>query len=122
MNYNKMTQLSLLLLLCMLISASTAFAGVKERMKERLPAIADLKSKGIIGENNSGYLGYVTSNRVNEALIAAENKDRKSIYAYFAKQQNTTLEKVELIQAKRKAERAKPGEFIQTPDGKWVKK
>jgi uncharacterized protein YdbL (DUF1318 family) len=122
MNYNKMTQLSLLLLLCVLISASTAFAGVKERMKERLPAIADLKSKGIIGENNSGYLGYVTSNRVNEALIAAENKDRKSIYAYFAKQQNTTLEKVELIQAKRKAERAKPGEFIQTPDGKWVKK
>ena len=59
---------------------------------------------------------------VKEALIAAENKDRKAIYLHFAKQQNTTLEVVENVQAKRKAEKAKPGQFIQLPEGQWVKK
>ncbi|MBT7261847.1 MAG: DUF1318 domain-containing protein, partial [Desulfobacula sp.] len=38
------------------------------------------------------------------------------------KQQNTTIEKIEEIQANRKAKRAKPGEFIQSRDGSWHKK
>lgn len=122
MNASKCIKISLLLCCCFFMSSQAVSAGIKERMKERLPVIADLKSKGVIGENNRGYLGYVSGNRANEALIAAENKDRKAIYSYFAKQQNTTLEVVEKVQANRKAEKAKPGEFIQNPDGSWVKK
>ncbi len=122
MKLSKIFKISLLVTLCLFMVSQAAIAGVKERMKERLPVIADLKTKGIIGENNRGYLGFVTGKKASEALIAAENKDRKAIYSYFAKQQNTTLEKVEIVQANRKAKRAKPGEFVQSPDGAWARK
>lgn len=122
MDNRNIIKISVLIVLCLLFASQAAFGGIKERMKKRLPEIADLKAKGIIGEDNRGYLGFVTGNRVNEALITAENKDRKLIYSHLAKQQNTTLEVVEKIQAQRKAKKARPGEFIQNPDGKWVKK
>jgi len=48
--------------------------------------------------------------------------NRKAIYTHFAKQQKTSLEVVEKVQARRKAEKADPGEFYQNPDGMWVRK
>ena len=123
MNIRRIFKLYVLIIITLMVSFQFAFAGgIKERMKLRLPAIAELKTKGIIGENNRGYLGFVTGSRAKEALIAEENKDRKKIYTYFAKKQNTTLDIVEKIQAKRKAGKVHPGKFFQKPDGTWVKK
>ena len=123
MNIRRIFKLYVLIIVTLMISFQFAFASdIKQRMKKRLPAIAALKTKGIIGENNRGYLGYVTETRAKEAIIAEENKDRKKIYIYFAKQQKTTLDTVEKVQAKRKADRVHPGEFFQKPDGAWVKK
>ncbi len=108
---------------CLIFTTQFVFAaGIKERMKARLPVIAALKAKGIIGENNQGYLGFVTATKADEAVITAENKDRKAIYSHFAKQQNTTVDVVEKVQAKRKAEKTKSGQFYQAADGKWIKK
>jgi uncharacterized protein YdbL (DUF1318 family) len=112
-----------LVIVCLVVSSQFVFAaGIKERMKARLPVIADLKAKGIVGENNKGYLGFVTANKVKADVVAAENKDRKAVYAHFAKQQNTTPGVVEDIQAKRKAQKVKAGQFFQKPDGAWQKK
>ena len=123
MNIRKIFKIYVLLILCLIVSSQSALAaGIKDRMKQRLPAIADLKAKGIIGEDNSGYLGFVTNARAQEEVIAAENNDRKTVYTHFAQQQNTTINIVEKVQAKRKAERTKPGEFFQNPDGSWHKK
>ncbi|MBW2655332.1 MAG: YdbL family protein [Deltaproteobacteria bacterium] len=123
MTIRNIFKLHILIIVCLVVSSQLALAaGIKERMKQRLPVIADLKAKGIIGEDNKGYLGFITDTRAQEGVIAADNKDRKMIYTHFAKQQNTSLEVVEKVQAKRKAERAKPGEFFQNPDGSWHKK
>jgi len=123
MNIRRIFKLYVLIIITLMISFQFAFAGgIKERMKLKLPAIAELKAKGIIGENNKGYLGFVTGSKAKKALIAEENKDRKKIYIYFAKQQKTTLDTVEKVQAKRKANRVHPGEFFQKPGGTWVKK
>ncbi|RLB91030.1 MAG: DUF1318 domain-containing protein [Deltaproteobacteria bacterium] len=123
MNIHKFFKIHVLLILCLIVSSQLVSASdIKDRMKQRLPVIADLKTKGIIGEDNKGYLGFVTSKRDQEAVIAAENKDRKKIYTYFAKQQNTTIDVVEKIQAARKAAKTAPGEFFQNPDGSWHKK
>jgi uncharacterized protein len=123
MNICKIFKIHLLLILCLIVSSQLALAaGIKDRMKQRLPAIADLKTRGIIGENNSGYLGFVTTARDKQDVVTAENKDRKAIYTHFAKQQNTTLNVVEKVQANRKAQRTKPGEFFQKPDGLWHKR
>lgn len=123
MNNRRFFKLYVLIIIALMISFQFAFAGgIKQRMKQRLPAIAALKTKGIIGENNRGYLGFVTKKKAQEDVIAAENKDRKKVYTYFAKEQETTLDIVEKIQAKRKADRTSSGEFFQKPNGTWVKK
>ncbi len=123
MNIRNITKISVLLIVCLIFSSQFACAaGIKDRMKKRLPVIADLKAKGIIGENNSGYLGFVTGKRVKEDVIAAENKDRKAVYNHFAKQQNTTIDVVEKVQAKRKTDKTKSGQFFQNKKGKWIKK
>jgi len=123
MNPRHIAKIHILIIICLVLSTQMVLAGgIKERMKQRLPVIAELKAKGIIGENNRGYLGFVTNVRVKEKVIAAENKDRRKIYKHFAKQQNTTPDVVEKVQANRKAQKAKPGEFFQKPDGSWHKK
>ena len=119
----KIFKIYVLLIICLIVSSQLVLAaGIKERMKQRLPAIAQLKAKGIIGENYRGYLGFVTGARAQEGVVAAENKDRKAIYTYFAKQQNTTVTVVEKVQGNRKAQKVKSGEFFQNPDGAWHKK
>jgi uncharacterized protein YdbL (DUF1318 family) len=119
---NLWKMIPLLVLFSLLLSPCALADAVKDRMIQRLPAIADLKTKGIIGEDNRGYLGYVTGNRVMEDVIAAENADRKTVYEIFAKQQNTSLDVVEAVQGARKAEKANPGEFYQNREGQWIKK
>lgn len=118
----KTLNIYILIIVCLAVTSLAFSAGIKERMKQRLPAIAQLKAKGIIGENNKGYLGFVTGARAEEGMIAAENKDRKMIYSHFAKQQKTLVDVVEKVQAKRKALKAKPGQFFQNFKGKWQKK
>jgi uncharacterized protein YdbL (DUF1318 family) len=123
MNIRNMTKIIVLLIVSLIVSSQYVFAaGIKERMKQRLPVIKGLKAKGIIGEDNKGYLGFVSGNKVQQDVIAAENKDRKLIYNHIAKQQNTTIDTVEKKQAKRKADKAKSGQFFQNGKGEWIKK
>jgi uncharacterized protein YdbL (DUF1318 family) len=112
----------LVLFSLVMFSGTVAAQTIKERMKQRLPVIVDLKTKGIVGENNQGYLAFVTGKKAKESLIASENKDRKTIYSYIAKQQKTSLNLVEKRRAIQLVELAKSGEFIQKPNGAWVKK
>ncbi len=123
MKYKKVLIVTILVLSGLLVIIGTSAAqGIKDRMKQRLPAIVDLKAKGIVGENNKGYLAFVTGKRSQEGLVASENKDRKAIYAHIAKQQNTSLSLVEKRRAMTLANRAKAGEFIQKADGSWKRK
>jgi len=122
----RIKQWTLWMVLC--IAAVLTFAGsvpaqgIKERMKERLPVIAELKKQGIVGEDNQGYLAFVGNEKSHESLIAQENQDRKTIYTHIAAQQNTSISVVEKNRALQLAERAAPGTYIQKPDGAWVKK
>ncbi|MCP3940778.1 MAG: YdbL family protein [Desulfobacteraceae bacterium] len=123
MKYKNIIIVNLMVVLGLLMFAGISIAqGIKDRMKQRLPVIVELKTKGIVGENNSGYLAFVTGQKSHEQIIASENKDRKTIYSHIAKQQNTSLRLVEKRRALILAERAMPGEFIQKADGAWIKK
>lgn len=112
----------LVLLGVFIFSGQAGAQDIKERMKQRLPAIVDLKAQGIVGENNQGYLAFVSGQKTQEALVESENQDRKSIYVQIAKQQNTSLDLVEKRRAMALADRAIPGEFIQKSDGAWIQK
>ncbi|MFN2436001.1 MAG: YdbL family protein [Desulfotignum sp.] len=104
------------------VAGSVPAQGIKERMKERLPVIAELKKQGIVGEDNRGYLAFVGKEKSHETLIDEENQDRQTIYAHIAAQQNTSISVVEKTRALQLAERAAPETYIQKPDGTWVKK
>jgi len=102
---------------------ATAFAdGIKSRMKQRLPQIVDLKNRGIVGETNTGYLGFVTANREKQDVVAAENADRKAIYTQIAKQQNVSVELVQKRRAEALFSSGTNGHYYQNPAGEWVRK
>jgi len=102
------------------------FAGasdIKARMQQRLPTIVKLKSAGIVGENNKGFLEYVPGAAQKEAgVVAAENKDRGTVYNAIAKQQGTTPGLVGERRAIQIGQKASPGEWLQDASGKWYKK
>lgn len=105
-----------------LFSASAFCGDIKQRMKDRLPRIIELKASGIIGENNQGLLAFVGDNKPDQALVDAENKDRQMVYAAIAKQQGATAAVVGQRRALQIAQRAKPGDWLQDAGGKWFQK
>ena len=102
------------------------FAGandIKARMQERLPTIVQLKSEGVIGENNRGYLEFIRGTAQKQSgVITAENNDRDAVYSAIAKQQGTTKQLVGQRRAIQIGERASSGEWLQDTSGKWYKK
>jgi uncharacterized protein len=103
-------------------SQAGAANGIKERMAARLPEIAVLKGKGVIGEDNLGYLQFVGAAKEKAELVQAENDDRRQVYQAIAKQQGTTVELVGRRRAQQIVEVALPGHWLQDANGSWYKK
>lgn len=97
---------------------------IKQNMLQRLPRINELKKLGLIGENRQGFLEAVNEKPAadDQALLEAENADRKAVYEAIARQQGTTAELVGQLRAKKIYEQAKSGEFLKQEGGSWAKK
>ncbi len=117
-----MTILTFVLIGFFVAGVSASADDIKTRMKKRLPVVKELKAKGIMGENNQGYLQFIGAKKEKADVIAAENKDRKTVYAAIAKQQGTTAELVGKRRALQIAKKAAPGEWVQDAGGNWNKK
>ena len=114
----------LFLLLLSFLFAATCQAGddIKGRMKARLPALAALKSQGVIGEDRQGYLAFRKADQSQETLIKEENDDRRQVYAAIAKQQGVDVVLVGSRRALQIAGQASAGTWLQKPDGTWYQK
>ena len=106
----------------LITDANSSGAEIKQRMIARLPVIKSLKDKGIVGENNKGYLEFIGKKKEQADVVEAENKDRRLVYEAIAKQQSTTAELVGKHRAVQIAEKAQAGEWLQDANGKWYKK
>ncbi len=95
---------------------------IKTRMAKRLPVIMDLKARGIVGENNQGYLAYPKGGEEQKAVVDAENADRKLVYQAIANKQGSSAEHVGKRRAMQITEKADPGQWLQDEKGKWFKK
>ena len=117
-------RISVMLLFFTAIALSAAAWGqdIKDRMRDRLPAIVALKKAGAVGENNKGYLESRSPSTNQKGVVDAENQDRRLIYAAIAKKQNTTPELVGQRRALQIAEKADPGTWIQDTSGRWRQK
>jgi hypothetical protein len=81
-----------------------------------------LKSQGIVGEDNRGYLAVLKDAGEQQGTVDAENQDRRKIYTAIAKQQGTTPDLVGRRRAMQIAQKADPGTMLQDADGHWRKK
>ena len=123
MKQRTITKILTFLIIGFFVLVATAFADdIKARIKNRLPAVKKLKAEGIVGEDNKGYLQFVGGNKAKADVVAAENKDRKTVYTAIAKQQGTTAELVGKRRALQIAKKAAPGEWIQDTGGKWIQR
>ena len=130
----------ILLILCSVLAlpASSALAGkydikemtppVKkalESRRERYDKLEFLKTDGVIGENNSGYVEVLKSGQGAESAVNAENADRKTIYKAIVEQNNLgsgALSAVEKVFAEVQRNKAGAGDKIQKEDGSWTTK
>jgi uncharacterized protein len=108
-------------MLLVMPSVSSA-QDIKARFKDRLPQIIELKSRGIIGETNHGYLDYVGSVREMQDVVDAENRDRRIVYEEIARQQGTTVQTVGQRRALQLRDLANPGDWVQDDAGRWYRK
>lgn len=97
-------------------------ADLKERMLARVPAINNLKDKGLVGENNAGFLEYRTDAKPEQNLINGENQDRKTVYGAIAKKQNVDVILVGQRRAKQIRDIGGAGHWFQKADGSWYRK
>ena len=114
--------LTVLLIGVFALSVAAFADDIKARMKNRLPVIKKLKSQGIVGEDNAGFVQFVGDKKASADVVAAENKDRQSVYEAIAKQQGTTAELVGRRRALQNEKRAEPGEWVQDASGQWQQK
>ena len=109
-------------ILGILVSDGHSADSIKQRMIDRLPVIKDLKARGIVGENNLGFLEFIGDQKEKADVVKAENRDRKSVYDAIAKKQGATAEVVGKHRAAQIAAKARTGELLQDANGKWYKK
>lgn len=98
-------------------------AAVKARMLQRRDAVQALVAKQAVGESNRGLLaarGKLTA--AESSLLAAENEDRKLVYAQIAAKTGASLEQVGRQRAAAIAERAAAGSWLQDEAGNWKQK
>ena len=123
MKQRRLTKILAFVLIGTFAAGISAFADdIKTRMKQRLPVIVELKTKGIVGENNAGYLEFIGKKKEKADIVAAENEDRKTVYEAIAQQQKTTAELVGKRRALQIAQKANPGEWVQDAGGNWIQK
>ena len=127
-----------LFMICVLICAAAAAAPAQAKydIKQMTPAVKaaldgrkgrfaelkELKSKGLIGETNRGYVQALGGGKQVEAAVAAENKDRKAVYEAIVQQNNLgsgALATVEAVFAGVQRDKAEPGEKVQDASGRW---
>lgn len=121
--HQRMTTLLALLLLTTASAFSANLGEIKAAMKERQPAIEALWAADKIGENNAGFVeARADLGPPEQALLEAENADRKRVYQAIAGATQTSLQQVGAQRAAQISKRAAAGLWLQDAAGKWYQK
>ncbi len=85
-------------------------------------SLEEAKTKGLVGENSTGYLGAVNpANSEAQALAEEINKKRRQAYQDIARRDGASVSTVESLAGEKAIEKTKPGNYVQGPGG-WMKK
>jgi uncharacterized protein YdbL (DUF1318 family) len=86
--------------------------------------LEEAKTQGIVGEQPDGYLGVVQPGASAEVqtIVNDVNQKRRQMYEDIARRNSTKLEAVEMLAGQTAIDNTRPGNFIRSPSGQWVKK
>jgi uncharacterized protein len=85
-------------------------------------SLEEAKTKGLVGEKASGYLGVVNpSSQEAQALAADVNEKRRQAYQDIAARNKTPLQSVEALAGEKAIQNTKPGHYVEGPGG-WTRK
>ena len=85
-------------------------------------SLEEAKTKGLVGEKNTGYLGAVNpANPEAQALAEEINKKRRQAYQDIARRDGASMGTVESLAGEKAIEKTKPGNYVEGPSG-WMKK
>jgi len=112
--------------------SNPAIRALKDSIKNRSDSIKPFMDRGNVGITRDGLLTIRGTDGLNlkeraeaQQLVEAENRDREALYLEIAKANNIAREsvpKIKAIFARSWIEQARPGWWIQDPQGNWKKK
>ena len=111
---------SVLLLGIPALTQAQDLGAIRARMEQRIGQIDLLKTSGVLGENNRGFLEVRSGD--DQGVAAAENADRAAVYAALAKKTGATADSVGKARAKQIAGASAKGVWVQAENGEWAKK
>ncbi|WP_407195462.1 YdbL family protein [Citrobacter farmeri] len=82
----------------------------------------EARTEGRVGETYSGYLVALKQDAQTQALVSDINKARSVSYQQLAESHNLPVDEVAKMAGQKLVERAKPGEYVQGINGKWLRK
>ena len=98
-------------------------ANFSDSMKARLSELLAAKDAGSIGEGVDGYVHLRDGgNSTAQKLVAAENADRKQLFASLSQKTGGSVEAVAEKFSKALASKAKKGHWFRKSSGDWIKK
>ena len=83
--------------------------------------LKEAKSKGLIGEDSTGYVAVIKNEEGVEAIVKETNEKRKAEYQRIAAEKKIPFAEVEKSGAKTAADLTTAGQFIKV-EGSWQKK
>jgi len=90
------------------------------------PALAltlnEARTEGRVGETLSGYIAPRSHDRETLALVEHINKARTDSYQKLADSNNIPVDEVAKMAGTKLVQRARPGEYVQGINGKWMQK
>lgn len=109
------------------LKKTPAVQKVLNHRKARVHELQVLKAKGLVGENNKGFITVLQPSlqAKEKTLVDTENHSRKFIYNTVVVQNHLGSEglaKVEKAFAKTHRNRARKDDLVQDPSGKWARK
>ncbi|EFB2832397.1 MULTISPECIES: YdbL family protein [Escherichia] len=82
----------------------------------------EARSQGRVGETLNGYLVALETDAETQALVRDINEARNRSYQQLAKQNNVSTDEIAKLAGQKLVARAKPGEYVQGINGKWLRK
>ncbi|EAA7289685.1 TPA: YdbL family protein [Salmonella enterica] len=82
----------------------------------------EARTQGRVGEKLNGYLVALKNDAETQKLVLDINHARRASYQQLADSNHLPVDEVAKMAGQKLVERARPGEYVQGINGKWMRK